>query len=209
MTFLWLTIQWATELQLYQVMFHTKVVQGPTKQTYYSTMSTRLINSMRACQGKTNIFFPNKKEKSNILELDAKLRCYFTIKVIQSVWITIWFWSKSVRKIHFQSRWALFSAIAVELLIRIRNYLTSVVFMQSTAMALVSREVNRNDINLVELHADAFENHKLHTRQRCQSQSILSNADPSICMRVCVCVLVRASERLPVWAPQRSHGAAH
>lgn len=49
----------------------TKVVQGPTKQTYYSTMSTRLINSMRACQGKTNIFFPNKKEKSNILELDA------------------------------------------------------------------------------------------------------------------------------------------
>lgn len=91
MTFLWLTIQWATELQLYQVMFHTKVVQGPTKQTYYSTMSTRLINSMRACQGKTNIFFPNKKEKSNILELDAKLRCYFTIKVFQSVWITIWF----------------------------------------------------------------------------------------------------------------------
>lgn len=60
--------------------------------------------------------------------------------------------------------------------------------MQSTAMALVSREVNRNDINLVELHADAFENHKLHTRQRRQSQSILSNADPSICMRVSVCV---------------------
>lgn len=34
------------------------------------------------------------------------------------------------------------------------------------------REVNRNDFNLLELHADAFENHKLHMRQPCQSQSI-------------------------------------
>lgn len=46
--------------------------------------------------------------------------------------------------------------------------------LKSTAMVLVRRrEVNRNDFNLVELHADAFENHKLHMRQPCQSQSIL------------------------------------